>query len=42
MLSYLQTNNNSFKEKILGSIIIQNKNKEEIKEYFTKMEKIQI
>ena len=39
VLSYLQTNYNSFKEKILGSINIKNKNKEEIKEYFTEMEK---
>ena len=39
VLSYLQTNYNSFKEKILANINNKNKNKEEIKEYLNEMEK---
>ena len=39
VLSYLQTNYNSFKEKILDNLRNKNKNKEEMKEYLQEMEK---
>ena len=39
VLSYLQTNYNSFKEKIMNNLENKNKNKEDIKEYIQEMEK---